>query len=37
MFLYTSLDSSQVGAGNRDIICDWGKLNGVGADKSICT
>jgi Ca2+-binding RTX toxin-like protein len=33
VFLYTSIDESQVGAGNRDIICDWGKLNGVGADK----
>ena len=33
VFLYTSINVSQVGAGNRDIICDWGKLNSVGDDK----
>jgi RTX calcium-binding nonapeptide repeat (4 copies) len=32
-FVYAALNESLPGAGKRDIICDWGKLNGVGNDK----
>jgi Ca2+-binding RTX toxin-like protein len=32
VFVFTALSDSLSGKDNRDIICDWGKLNGVGQD-----
>jgi Ca2+-binding RTX toxin-like protein len=32
VFVFTALSDSLPGKDNRDIVCDWGKLNGVGQD-----